>query len=74
MIEWSGILWKIFISKLGVHGDFVNLLMKCVRKVKYCIKVNHELTEELIPQGSSFPLYIPLFILNLCQWLFFFVA
>jgi hypothetical protein len=34
--------------KLRFHQAFTYLIMKCVRLVKYRIKVNNELTEEII--------------------------
>jgi hypothetical protein len=45
MIELNGILLK-----LGFDQAYINLVMKCVRSVRYKIKVNNEFTIEIIPE------------------------
>jgi len=46
-IEWS-FLEKMLL-KLGFHENWVQLIMNCVSTVTYRIKVNGELTEDIIP-------------------------
>jgi hypothetical protein len=35
--------------KLGFHEQWVDVIMKCVTTVTYRIKVNGELTDEIVP-------------------------
>jgi hypothetical protein len=60
-VEWGFI--QAMMLKLGFHQDFVGLIMKCVKSVKYRIKVNTELTEVIIPgrglrQGDPMSPYV----------------
>jgi hypothetical protein len=43
--------------RLGFHQIFIDLLMKCVRSVKYKIKVNNELTANIIPERQMLLMY-----------------
>jgi len=57
-VEWS-FLEKMMI-KLGFHERWVDTIMKCVTTVTYRIKVNGQLTDEIVPQrvcdrGIPFP-------------------
>lgn len=47
-VEWDFL--EAMLTKLGFHAELVNLLMKCVRTVRYRIKVNGTLTDEIVPQ------------------------
>lgn len=47
-VEWS-FLEKMMI-RLGFHEQWVSTIMKCVTTVTYRIKVNGELTEEIVPE------------------------
>ena len=47
-VEWDFI--EAMLHKLGFNHIFVELIMKCVRSVKYRIKVNGELTDEIVPE------------------------
>jgi hypothetical protein len=47
-VEWDFI--EAMLVKLGFNWIFTDLLMKCVRSVKYKIKVNKEFTTETIPE------------------------
>lgn len=60
-VEWGFI--QAMMLKLGFHHDFVGLIMKCVKSVKYHINVNNELTEIIIPgrglrQGDPLSPYV----------------
>ena len=46
-VEWS-FLEKMLL-KLGFHDNWVQVIMKCVSTVTYRIKVNGELSDEIIP-------------------------
>jgi hypothetical protein len=37
-------------AKMGFNEQWVDLIMKCVTIVTYCIKVNGDYTEQIIPQ------------------------
>jgi hypothetical protein len=45
-VEWDFV--NAMLIKLGFHQTFTYLIMKCVRSVKYRIKVNNEFIEEII--------------------------
>jgi hypothetical protein len=47
MIEWNFL--KEMMLRLGFHSQWVDLIMECVTSVSYSIRVNSELTEELVP-------------------------
>ena len=47
-VEWS-FLEKMML-KLGFHEDWVDVIMKCVTTVTYRIKINGELTDEIVPE------------------------
>lgn len=46
-VEWS-FLQKMM-EKLGFSERWINLIMKCISAVSYRIKVNGELTNEIVP-------------------------
>jgi hypothetical protein len=46
-VEWNFL--EIMLIKLGFHMEFVELLMACVRSVKYKIRYNDQETEEFTP-------------------------
>lgn len=46
-VEW-GFLEKMM-EKLGFHQRWSKLIMQCITTVSYRIKVNGDLTEEIIP-------------------------
>jgi hypothetical protein len=46
-VEWS-FLQKMM-EKLGFSERWINLIMKCISTVSYRIKVNGELTNEIVP-------------------------
>jgi hypothetical protein len=46
-VEWDFV--ESMLCKMGFAQQHVQLLMMCVRTFKYCIKVNGEYTEEIIP-------------------------
>jgi hypothetical protein len=47
-VEW-GFLHSMML-KLGFRQQWANLVMRCVSSVNYCIKINGEYTEPIIPQ------------------------
>ena len=47
-VEWCFL--EMMTNKLGFCEEWVNIVMKCVTTVKYRIKVNGGLTEEIIPE------------------------
>jgi hypothetical protein len=47
-VEWDFV--NAMLIKLGFHQTFTYLIMKCVRSVKYRIKVNNEFIEEIISE------------------------
>ena len=49
-VEWCFL--EMMTNKLGFCEEWVNIVMKCVTTVKYRIKVNGGLTEEIIPERS----------------------
>uniref|UniRef100_A0A0A9E3E3 Reverse transcriptase domain-containing protein n=1 Tax=Arundo donax TaxID=35708 RepID=A0A0A9E3E3_ARUDO len=49
-VDWN--FFEAMLSRLGFDHTFVQLIMKCVRTVRYRIKVNGELTDEIMPQQS----------------------
>ena len=56
-------------GRLGFHEDLIDLIMKYVTTVKYRIKVNGEISEEIIPQRGlrlGYPLSLSLFIFSYC--------
>jgi hypothetical protein len=36
--------------KMGFHETWVNTVMRCVTSVSYKVKINGDLTEEIIPE------------------------
>jgi hypothetical protein len=46
-VEWN--FPERMLIKLGFHMEFVELLMACVRSVKYKIRCNDQETEEFTP-------------------------
>jgi hypothetical protein len=46
-VEWHFL--EAMMLKLGFHRRFVAIVMRCVTTVKYRIKVNGDLTDEIIP-------------------------
>lgn len=47
-VEWKFL--KGMLLKLGFRRKWVDLIMNCVSTVKYRIKINRDVTEEIIPQ------------------------
>lgn len=47
-VEWTFL--RDMMMKLGFDSRWVDLVMKCVTSVKYKIRVNGDLTEEIIPE------------------------
>ncbi|KAE8819291.1 retrotransposon protein [Hordeum vulgare] len=47
-VEWHFL--EAMMVKLGFHQRFMELIMKCVRMVKFRIKVNWDLTDEVLPE------------------------
>lgn len=47
-VEWHFL--EAMMVKMGFHRRFMELIMKCVRTVKYHIKINGDLTEEVLPE------------------------
>jgi hypothetical protein len=47
-VEWDFV--EAMLHKLGFAQWYIQLLMKCVRSIKYRIKVNSEYTEEIFPR------------------------
>jgi hypothetical protein len=48
MIEWSGTFLKQMMLKLGFHQNWVNVVMNSVTTIIYRVKVNGDLTDEII--------------------------
>lgn len=46
-VEWDFL--EAMLSRLGFNQNLVDLLMNCVRSVKYRIKINGDYSEEIIP-------------------------
>jgi len=46
-VEWSFL--EKMMMKMGFARRWVDIIMKCVTTVSYCIKVNGELTQEILP-------------------------
>jgi hypothetical protein len=46
-VEWHFL--KRMMEKMGFDSRWINLIMQCVSTVSYRIKVNGELTEEIVP-------------------------
>lgn len=46
-VEWQFL--ERMMERMGFDGRWINLIMQCVFTVSYKIKVNGELTEEIIP-------------------------
>jgi hypothetical protein len=64
-VEWS-FLQKMK-EKLGFSERWINLIMKCISTVSYRIKVNGELTDEIVPsRGLARGPFIPLFVSYMC--------
>ena len=56
-------------GRVGFHEDWIDLIMKYVTTVKYRIKVNGEISEEIIPQHGlrqGDPLSLSLSIFSYC--------
>jgi preprotein translocase subunit SecA len=47
-VEWDFI--EAMLAKLGFNQSFTELVMKCVRSVKYKVRVNNEVMTEIIPE------------------------
>jgi hypothetical protein len=47
-VEWDSV--ESMLCKMGFPQQYVQLLLKCLRTIKYHIKVNGEYTEEIIPR------------------------
>jgi hypothetical protein len=61
IVKWDFV--EAMLSKLGFNRIFIDLLMKCVRSVKYKIKVNNEFTADIIlewglRQGNPLSAYL----------------
>jgi hypothetical protein len=50
-VEWSFL--ERIMEKMGFGAAWINLVMKCVRSVSYCVKVNRNLQEPFTPEGSQ---------------------
>ena len=64
-------------GRLGFHEDLIDLIMKYVTTVKYRIKVNGEISEEIIPQRGlrlGDPLSLSLSFLIVCRSFLMFIA
>jgi hypothetical protein len=48
IVEWDSV--ESMLCKMGFAQQYIQLLMKCVRTIKYRIKVNGEYKEEIIPR------------------------
>ena len=46
-VEW--IFLERMLSRLGFHGDFIDLLMACVSSVKYRVRFNDQETDMFVP-------------------------
>lgn len=47
-VEWHFL--KRMMLKLGFHENWVNTVMRCVTSVSYKVKVDDDLTEEVVPE------------------------
>jgi hypothetical protein len=47
-VEWSFL--ERIMEKMGFGAAWINLVMKCVRSVSYCVKVNRNLQEPFTPE------------------------
>ena len=46
-VEWHFL--SDMMSKLGFRQNWIDLIMKCVTSVKYRIRINGELSDEVVP-------------------------
>jgi hypothetical protein len=47
-VEWDFLIRRMM-CKLGFHSDWVEVVMKFVSAVTYGVRVNGELTDQIIP-------------------------
>ena len=47
-VEWNFV--RMMMGSLGFSENWIDLIMKCVTTVRYRIKINGELSEEISPQ------------------------
>lgn len=47
-VQW--VFMRKMMEKLGFAAGWVDTIMKCITSVSYCIKVNGDLTEQIIPE------------------------
>jgi len=72
-VEWC-FLEKMML-KLGFTAQWVNMIMKCVMTVNYCINVNGEYSSNIFPQrgcvkGTLCPLIFLSYVRKVCQQCF----
>jgi hypothetical protein len=48
LVKWEFV--EAMLCKLGFARSYVDLIMQCIKTIKYRIKVNGEYTEEIVPQ------------------------